>query len=158
MVLAGKLSTEVGIKTSGDKFFKLFASEIHELQNICGSVHETKLHEGEEWHHSDSVKHWTHILDGKVQTCHESFEEIDEKNKKIVHKIFGPDIDKDYKIFKLIIEVFDKDDGGANVKWTAEYEKINEDINSPYGWLEYVGKCTRDIDAHFVKEAARLAP
>jgi hypothetical protein len=62
MVLVGKLSTEVGIKTSGDKFFKLFASEIHELQNICGSVHETKLHEGEEWHHSDSVKHWTHIL------------------------------------------------------------------------------------------------
>ncbi|CAJ2657170.1 unnamed protein product [Trifolium pratense] len=139
MVLVGKLSTELGIKTSADKFFKLFASEIHELQNICGSVHETNLHE-----------------DGKVQTCHESFEEIDEKNKKIVHKIFGPDIDKSYKIFKLIIEVFDKGDGGATVKWTVEYEKINEDIDPPYGWLEYVGKCTRDIDAHFLKQAASV--
>ncbi|PNX81411.1 MLP-like protein [Trifolium pratense] len=112
MVLVGKLSTELGIKTSADKFFKLFASEIHELQNICGSVHETNLHEGDEWHHSDSVKHWTHILG----------------------------------------------DGGATVKWTVEYEKINEDIDPPYGWLEYVGKCTRDIDAHFLKQAASVAP
>ena len=95
--------------------------------------------------------------DGKVYTCHESFEEIDEKNKKIVHKIFGEEIDEQYKDFKLIIEVIDKPDGTTAVKWTVEYEKINEDVEPPNSWMEYLSKCTRDIDAHLVKQA-KVAP
>jgi hypothetical protein len=55
MVLAGKLSTELGIKTPVDKFFKLYASELHEVQNISERILHAKLHEGEDWHHTDSV-------------------------------------------------------------------------------------------------------
>jgi len=66
MVLSGKLSTEVGIKTPADKFYKLFASELHEVQNVCERVHHTKLHEGEDWHHTDSVKHWTYVIGNHV--------------------------------------------------------------------------------------------
>ncbi|AET02678.1 putative START-like domain-containing protein [Medicago truncatula] len=153
MVLAGKLMTELGIKTPADRFFKLFASELHEVQKHCERVHHTKLHEGEDWHHTDSVKHWTYVIDGKVHTCHEKVEEIDEKNKKGTYKLFGGDIDEHYKDFKLIIEVIDKGDGTSAVKWTVEYVKINEDIDPPNGWMDYLCKCTRDIDAHLVKQA-----
>jgi len=66
MVLAGKLSTEIGIKTPVDKFFKLFASELHEVQNISERVHGAKLLEGEDWHHTDSVKHWTYVVGNYV--------------------------------------------------------------------------------------------
>jgi hypothetical protein len=63
-----------------------------------------------------------------VQTCHESIEEVDEQNKKSTFKLFGGDIDEHYKVFKLILEVLDKSDGSAAVKWTIEYEKINKKI------------------------------
>jgi hypothetical protein len=88
-----------------------------------------------------------------VQTCHESIEEVDEQNKKSTFKLFGGDIDEHYKVFKLILEVLDKSDGSAAVKWTIEYEKINEDIDPPNGWMDCLNKCTRDIDAHLVKVA-----
>ncbi|XP_058744238.1 MLP-like protein 28 [Vicia villosa] len=151
MVLAGKLSTELGIITPAEKFFKLFTTKLHEAQNVCERIHHTKLHEGEDWHHTDSVKHWTIVIDGEVQTCHESIEEVDEQNKKITWKVFGGNIDKNYKIFKLILEVTDKADGTAVVRCTLEYEKVNEDIEPPNGWMEYLNKCIRDIDAHLSK-------
>ncbi|KAI5420889.1 hypothetical protein KIW84_044650 [Lathyrus oleraceus] len=110
MVLAGKLITELGIKTPADKFYKLFASELHEVQNYCERVHHTKLHEGEDWHHSDTVKHWTYV-----------------------------------------IEVINKADGTAAVKWTIDYVKINEDVDTPNGWMDYLSKSTRDIDGHLLK-------
>jgi hypothetical protein len=89
-------------------------------------------------------------LDGEVHTCYDSLEEVDEQNKKLIFKLFGGDIDKHYKVFKLIIEVIDKGDH-AGVKWTVEYEKLNEDIDAPNGWMDYLSKCTRDIDAHLLK-------
>ncbi|CAL5196483.1 unnamed protein product [Lathyrus oleraceus] len=151
MVLAGKLSTELGIKTPADKFYKLFASELHEVQVHCERVHHTKLHEGEDWHDTDTVKHWTYVIGGEVHTCYESIEEVDEKNKKNTWKLFGGEIDKHYKAFKLTLEVVDKADGTAVAKWTVEYEKINEDIHPPNGWMDYLNQCTRDIDGHLIK-------
>ncbi|XP_058766258.1 MLP-like protein 34 [Vicia villosa] len=150
MVLAGKLITELGIKTPADKFFKLFASELHEVQNICERIHHTKLHEGEDWHHSDTVKHWTYVIDGEIHTCNESIEEVDDENKKITYKLFGGDIDN-FTVFKLILEVINKADGTAAVKWTIDYVKINEGVDTPNGWMDYLSKSTRDIDGHLVK-------
>jgi hypothetical protein len=92
-------------------------------------------------------------IDGKVQTCHESIEEVDEQNKKLTLKLFGGGIDEHYKVFKLILEVIDKNDGSAVAKWTIEYEKSSEDIDPPNGWMDCLNKCTRDIDAHLVKVA-----
>ena len=89
-------------------------------------------------------------IDGKVHTCHESIE-VDEQNKKITFKLFGGDIDEHYKVFNLIIEVIDKGDGSGAAKWTVEYEKINEDIDPPNGWMDLLGKVTREVDAHLVK-------
>jgi hypothetical protein len=62
MVLVGKLTTELGIKSSADKFYNLFASQLHHVQNICDGVHGTKIHEGEDWHDTETVKHWTHVI------------------------------------------------------------------------------------------------
>ncbi|CAI8607066.1 unnamed protein product [Vicia faba] len=156
MVLAGKLTAELGIKTPADKFFKLYAKESHELQNHCERIHHAKLHEGEDWHDTDTVKHWTYVIDGEVHTCHESIEEVDEEKNKIIWKIFEGDIDKHYKDFKLILEVSDKADGTAVVKWTIEYEKINEDINPPIAQMDFLCQNTRDADAKLGKEKVAL--
>lgn len=167
MVLAGKLSTELGIKAPGAKFFNILSSQLHQVQNICERVHVAKLHEGEDWHHSDSVKHWTYVIgnyfsifliymfllylvifgvirkDGKVHTCNETLEEIDEENKKITINLFGGDIDQHYKVFKVYIEVIDEVEGSVVVKWTFEYEKTSEDIDPPNGYIDYISKTTK---------------
>ena len=90
--------------------------------------------------------------DGEVHTSYDSLKEVDEENKKNTWKLFGGDIGKHYKVFKLTLQVTDKaDDGTAVAKWTVEYEKINEDIDPPNGWMDCLTKCTRDVDAHLIK-------
>jgi hypothetical protein len=32
------------------------------MQNICERVHATKLHEGEDWHDTETIKHWTYVI------------------------------------------------------------------------------------------------
>jgi hypothetical protein len=95
---------------------------------------------------------YCHITsDGKVHTCLETIEEVDDQNKKIIYKLFGTDdIDTHYKQFKLILEVVDKGSHGS-VNWTIEFEKVNEDVDPPNGWMDYLSKSTRDIDGHLVK-------
>lgn len=89
--------------------------------------------------------------DGEVHTCQETIESVDEENKTIKYNLFGGDVSKHYKTFKLILEAIDKNDGGAAIKWTIEYEKINEDFEPPHGWMDYLNKSTKDIDGYLLK-------
>jgi len=54
-------------------------------------------------------------------------------------------------MFKLIFEVVEGD-GGAIIKWSVEYERVNEEVDPPYGYIECLHKCTRDIDHNLLKE------
>jgi len=89
--------------------------------------------------------------DGKVTTCHESVESVDEANKTINYKLFDGDIDHQFKLFKLIFQAIDTNSGGAIIKWTIEYERVSEEVDPPYGYIEYFHKFTIDIDGHLVK-------
>ncbi|XP_061336899.1 MLP-like protein 34 [Gastrolobium bilobum] len=150
MALTGKLSVEVGIQASAAKFFKLFAAELHDVQNLADIVHETKVHQGD-WHSIGSVKQWTYTLDGKVVSCKEKVESIDEEKKTITYSLFDGDVAQKYKTFKLIFQVIDKNDGRAAVNWTIEYERINEDIQPPFSYIEYFYKFATSIDGNLPK-------
>ncbi|KAK7304540.1 hypothetical protein VNO77_42421 [Canavalia gladiata] len=150
MAQIGKMSCELGIQTPAAKFFNLFVKQLHHLPNITDRVHEGKLHQGD-WHGIGSVKNWTYTVDGKVTTCKEKIEVIDAQNKSLTFNLFDGDVGKLYKILKGHLEVIDKDDGSAIAKWTYEYEKVNEDIPPPYGYLDFVAKITKDVDAHLIK-------
>ncbi|KAK7342947.1 hypothetical protein VNO80_25905 [Phaseolus coccineus] len=151
MALFGKISIEIEVHATAEKWFKIFSTQLHDVQNIAESVHETKLHHGEDWHHNESIKHWTYVIDGKVTTCHESIESLDEESKTIKCKLFGEEIDHKFKVFNLIFQAIDKENGGAIAKWTIEYERVDEEVDPPYGYVEYVHKCTADIDGHLLK-------
>ncbi|QCD85866.1 MLP-like protein 28 [Vigna unguiculata] len=153
MTLVGKITTEIGVHSTAEKWYNLFAKSLHDVQHLTDSVHATQLHQGEDWHHNDTIKHWTYIVDGKVAKCHEKIESVDEKNKTIYYKLFGEDIDHRFKVFKLIFQAIDKENGGAIIKWSVEYEKLNEEVHAPYGWVEYLHNCTRDIDRNLVMKA-----
>ncbi|XP_061357320.1 MLP-like protein 43 [Gastrolobium bilobum] len=150
MALTGKITTEFGIKTPASKFFNLFSKQLHHVQNITDRIHGGKIHQGDDWHGPDSVKHWTYTIDGKVVTCKEKIEHLDEENKSMTFNLFEGDIAQQYKIFKLNVQVIDKSGGGSTAKWTIEYEKINENVEPPYGYLDYLTKVTKDSDDHLL--------
>ncbi|OIW09282.1 hypothetical protein TanjilG_01253 [Lupinus angustifolius] len=151
MALNGKLSTEIPIQAPASKWFNLFAKQLHDVQNHAERVHHTKLHEGEDWHHKDAIKQWTFEIDGKVVIAKEKIESFDEEKKTITYTLFDGDISPHYKIFKFIFEVIENEDGSASVKWTLEYEKIDDSVEPPYGYVEYLTKSSRDIDANLLK-------
>ncbi|KAF7808686.1 MLP-like protein 43 [Senna tora] len=152
MALKGKIGAEIEIQSSASKFFNLFATQLHEVQNMTDEVHETKLHKGD-WHGvgSHSVKHWTFTSDGKVTTCKENFEEIDEENKSLTFNLFDGDIGEQYKRLKAKLKVIDNEEKGGLAKWTYEYEKTHEAIPPPHSYLNFAIQVSRDVDAHLIK-------
>ncbi|KAE9605318.1 hypothetical protein Lal_00024953 [Lupinus albus] len=150
MGVSGKLNTEIGIKTQAEKFFSLFAKQLQHVQNISDRIHEAKVHEGHDWYHHDSVKEWTFTIDGKVTTCKEKIELIDLENKSITFDLFDGDINQHYKILKINLQVIDKDDNGTIANCTLEYEKINESVEAPSGYLDYVTNVIKDVDHHLL--------
>ncbi|XP_020206528.1 MLP-like protein 43 [Cajanus cajan] len=150
MSLAGKISIEIGVHATAEKWFNLFATQLHNVQNLTDRVHGTKLHHGDDWHHNESVKHWTCTIDGKVTTYYESIESIDEPNKTITYKLFGEDIDHQFKAFNVIFKAIGKDHGGAIIKWSIEYERVSEEVDPPYGFIEYLNKGSIEVDGHLL--------
>ncbi|MED6222626.1 hypothetical protein PIB30_066089 [Stylosanthes scabra] len=151
MALSGKISIEVVVQVTASKFFDVLAKQFHNVPNICERVNHGKLHEGDDWHSTDSVKHWTLLIDGKVKTLKEKIEAIDEEKNSIIYQVFDDDISLHYKVFKFILQVNEKNDESACVKWTIEYEKINENVETPYGYLDFIEKTTKDIADHALK-------
>ncbi|KAJ1427923.1 START-like domain superfamily [Sesbania bispinosa] len=91
------------------------------------------------------------MTDGKVTTCKKEFEVIDPQNKSFTFNLFDGDVSQQYKMLKVHLQVIEKDDGGAVAKWTYEYEKVNDDIPPPYGYLDFSTRITKDVDAHLIK-------
>ncbi|MED6189178.1 hypothetical protein PIB30_093314 [Stylosanthes scabra] len=152
MSLTGKESVELGIQTPADKFFSSFVKQLLDFESVSDHVHEAKLHKGD-GHSIGSVKQWTYTIDGKVASCQESFEAIDEQNKTLTFNLFGGDVSPQYKTLKAHLKVIDKGNNkrGAIAKWTYEYEKLREDIAPPCAYLDLTTKFTKDLDAHLIK-------
>ncbi|CAL0323138.1 unnamed protein product [Lupinus luteus] len=152
MALTGKISTEIPIQAPPSKWFNLFAKQLHDVQHHAERVHQTKLHEGEDWHHNDTIKHWTYEIDGKVVACKEKIVSYDEEKKTIKYALFDGDFTPYYKDFTLIFRVIEKEDGSAFVNFAIEYEKKDDSVpEPPHGYAEYLAKFSRDIDANLLK-------
>ncbi|KAF7808700.1 MLP-like protein 43 [Senna tora] len=155
MALKGKIGAEIEIHSPASKFFSVFITQLHEVQNMTDEVHQTKLHQGD-WHGvgSNSVKHWTFISGGKIVNCKEHIEEIDHTNKTVIFNLFDGYASERYKMLKVKLKVVEKvveKSEGALAKWTWKYEKLHEAIPPPQDYIHYITKLTKDVDAHLLK-------
>ncbi|KAK7258904.1 hypothetical protein RIF29_24493 [Crotalaria pallida] len=149
MALAGILSIEFGIKATVDKWFNLFHKNLPHLQNVCERIPKADVHEGD-WHTIGSVKNWTFIIDGKPTTLKERIETIDESKKTITWSFFDGDLGQQYKVFILTMELNEKDDGSGLIKWIIEFEVVDENIEPPYSYLDFINKSAKHVDDHLV--------
>ncbi|MED6222627.1 hypothetical protein PIB30_066090 [Stylosanthes scabra] len=151
MAISGKISVEFEIQVGATKYFNILTKEFHNIQNICERVHGANLHQGHDWHCTDSVKQWTCLIDDKVITCKEKIEAIDEEKKTLSYKIYDGDVGENYKVFNMSVQVTERNNECALVKWSIEYEKINEDVKTPYAYLEFLEKSTKEVGDHLLK-------
>ncbi|OIV95105.1 hypothetical protein TanjilG_21495 [Lupinus angustifolius] len=144
MALSGKVSIEFGIKAANSQWFNLFHKNLNQIQNICERVHQAHVHEGD-WHTIGSVKNWTFIIDGKLVKHKEKVEAIDESKKTLTWSFFDEDLGQQYKVFILTMEVNEKDNGSALCKCTIQYELVNENVEPPYAYLDFINKSSKHV-------------
>ncbi|XP_047308268.1 kirola-like [Impatiens glandulifera] len=142
-----KLVKQVEIKSHGDVFHEIFRFKLHQLSNITPTkIQNVDLHEGD-WGSVGSVLVGNYTQDGKEKVIKQRIEAIDEEKKLVSFKIIEGDLMELYKtcIFTVHVETH-----GENnlVTWTAEYEKLNEDVEDPTSMLDLCIAVTKDIDTH----------
>nr|Q06394.1 RecName: Full=Major latex protein 146; Short=MLP 146 [Papaver somniferum]AAA19244.1 major latex protein [Papaver somniferum] len=145
--LVGKLVMESEVNCNADKYYKLYKHH-EDLPSVIPHIYTSvKAVEG---HGTTSgcVKEWGYILEGKPLSCKEKTTYNDE-TRTIHHMVVAGDLMNDYKKFDATLVVNPKSNGhGCIVKWTIDYEKMNEDSPVPFGYLACYQQITEDLSSH----------
>ncbi|GJR74166.1 Bet v I domain-containing protein [Tanacetum coccineum] len=105
-----------------------------------------------EWGAPGSVISWRFFHDGKVHTAKGIIEEVDDENHKIVFKVIEGEILQAYKTFIITFHIEEMGDKQLII-WTIDFEKVNEGIPDPTIYLDLLGACIEDMDAHMLTQA-----
>ncbi|KAI3859385.1 hypothetical protein MKW92_032157 [Papaver armeniacum] len=140
--LVGKLITESEVNGNAYKYYKIFKH--HEdvpkaVPHLYTSVNVLEGHGIT----SGCVKEWGYEHVVKEKTTY------DDQTMTIRHMAVGGDLMNDYKKFHATLVVNPKDNGhGSIVKWTIDYEKLNEDSPVPIPYLRFFNQLTKDLNSH----------
>lgn len=92
-----------------------------------------------------------HACVGNSEIAKETVDAMDEKTKSITFKTVDGALLKIYKTMKATVQVTAKGGGCSSVKWSIEYEKLNEDSPPPNKYLDFVLILTKKVDAYLLK-------
>ncbi|OMO99696.1 hypothetical protein COLO4_13137 [Corchorus olitorius] len=145
-----KMNFQIEIKSSADKYYNFYKSNVHLLPKISPrEIKGVKLVEGD-WDSVGSVKVWTHTLSGAPETLKETTETIDDESKTITSKFLDGEILKYYTTFKPTMTALPSGKG-CLAKWTVEFEKQNESIPDPIKYKDFVVSFSKNVDAYLLK-------
>lgn len=78
--------------------------------------------------------------------------DVDEENKSITYEIVEGDILSQYNLYKFKFQASNNgENGGATVKWSIEYEKADENVQSPVVYLQFSSKISMGVDSYLAK-------
>ncbi|KAI8554077.1 hypothetical protein RHMOL_Rhmol05G0069500 [Rhododendron molle] len=125
MALSGKMESEVEIKSNGDDIFHMCAGKKsqHTATLSTEKVHKVEIHEGD-WGDHGSVKVWTFVAEGRVETYKEKVS-IDEENKAVHMTALEGQCLELYRSYNIIYQFIHNSETNV-IKITIEYEKKNE--------------------------------
>ncbi|KAH7533830.1 MLP-like protein 31 isoform X2 [Ziziphus jujuba] len=75
-------------------------------------------------------------------------EDADEENKSISFVVLDGDLLKLYNTFKPKIHIFKDSNGNAQIKWSIEFDKANQNAPSPSSYLDLAIKVSKGLDAY----------
>ncbi|KAL2901729.1 Kirola, partial [Bienertia sinuspersici] len=89
--------------------------------------------------------------DGKKHCSKVIVEAIDEANKVVRFNNIEGSLLEDYKSFISTLQVINNGEI-TKVKWTFEFEKLDDNGPYPTNIMDFLIGVTRDIEAHHLKE------
>ncbi|XP_015939089.1 MLP-like protein 34 [Arachis duranensis] len=148
-----KIETEFPIKADAKEFYDVFCNKTHQVAKACPDIIQSVvIHEGR-WGTERSIISWNYVHDGKACVSKEIIEDIDKENNKMSFRVLEGDLVKHhYKSFKFLLHAVPKEKGGSMVRWTMEYEKINENTSDPHTLMQLVVDMSKQIEAHLLKK------
>uniref|UniRef100_A0A803LBS8 Bet v I/Major latex protein domain-containing protein n=2 Tax=Chenopodium quinoa TaxID=63459 RepID=A0A803LBS8_CHEQI len=150
-----RVEGEVELKCDADKFFDVWARKLYLAHGMSPEkVPKMELIEGE-WHKVGAVMvgHYYISNIGERAFLKTRVEELDEENKLVRYSYHDGQILKSfYKTLKSMIQITPKGEG-CIVKWSCEYEKMNEDVPEPNAYLDFMLDVAKDIDGFLCKGA-----
>ncbi|KAJ7954243.1 MLP-like protein [Quillaja saponaria] len=150
MARISTLAFEIGIKTSAESFYNTFRGKAQTTVSEVAPdhLHKVEFHEGD-GEASGSVKQVTFKVGDTVETLKKKIHFDDEK-KIITYIVFEGDVLKHYNSYKVTLQVTPKGAVGL-VRWSWEYEKLNDEAPEPTKYLEFLVNVTKKIEAHLIK-------
>ncbi|KAI3840224.1 hypothetical protein MKX03_035113 [Papaver bracteatum] len=145
--LVGKIVTELEVNCDPNKYYLIWKH--HEevptaIPHIYTSVEVIEGHGTT----SGCIKQWNYVVDGKTEYVREITTYNDDA-RTICHSDFEGHVMEKYKKFDAILAVKPKVNGhGSIVRWTIEYEKINEDSPVPIDYLAVFHSIIEDVNSH----------
>ncbi|KGN49616.1 MLP-like protein 328 [Cucumis sativus] len=147
MALVGKLVNQIEIKTSAEKYYKLFKHHIHHLPDITPIFQQVTVHDGD-WdsHGHGSIKVWNYTVDGKAEVFKERVV-YDDKNFAVTVVGIEGDVFNHYKSFQGTYQVVPKDSKHCFAVLTVEYEKLDHSCPDPNKYLVLMTNVSKDIES-----------
>ncbi|KAK4779461.1 hypothetical protein SAY87_015567 [Trapa incisa] len=148
MVLRGKLSAEIEIKSHPENYFERMKEELHHLPDAVSGIHGVEVHEGDFKTHGS--KSWSYTLDGKKETFKERFQ-IDEASWSVTMVAVDGNILKRYKSYMVLYKIVPATiHEPPTVKVTLAYEKYKEADADPHKEMEFMITMVEEIDKHLL--------
>ncbi|GAV84996.1 Bet_v_1 domain-containing protein [Cephalotus follicularis] len=147
--LCGTVQAEVEIKAPADKVLEFYSNPKHFPKCSPATITSVDLHGGR-WGTVGSITTWNYVLEGKTATGKGITEAIDYKNKTLTMNVIEGDIMKDYKSFKFHMQAIPKGDNSL-VRFTYEYEKLNDDVPDPKSLMEIETSIAKDVGAYLTR-------
>ncbi|KAI0491936.1 hypothetical protein KFK09_026199 [Dendrobium nobile] len=149
--MAKKLEIEVEVSSPANKFWesirdstdlfpKIFPQQYQSIQVIEGdgkSVGSIRA-----LHYAEGIPF--------VKFAKEKIEVADEANKLVSYSVIDGEILIYYKRFRPTLQVLSKGDGTV-VKWSVEYEKLNEEVPDPELIQAMATQTFKELDAYLLK-------
>ncbi|XP_057522924.1 MLP-like protein 28 [Amaranthus tricolor] len=145
-----RVDGQVELKCHADMNFDLWANKINLFLIICPDKIKNMHVEGQ-WNKAGSVITTYYAINRVNMSLKARVLEIDEKNKLVRYKYFdGLITEKYYKTLQSKLQVIPKGNG-CIVKWSIEYEKINEDSPDANVYIDFLIAIAKDGDAYLCK-------
>ncbi|KAL3731351.1 hypothetical protein ACJRO7_028258 [Eucalyptus globulus] len=149
MAQTRKLEKQAQIKSSPEKLFDVYKNKTDLMPKISpDKLRSIEVIEGD-GKSVGSVRLWTYFLGDSV-VAKDKIDAIDEGNKSITFDIIGGEVTKYFARYKANIQLVST---GQNnfVKWSVEYEKMNEQVPDPHPQLDFLITMTKEVDNYLVQ-------
>ncbi|KAI3882512.1 hypothetical protein MKW92_033509 [Papaver armeniacum] len=145
-----KLGFETEVKCSADKYFGMYSHNVTQLPRFVPNIFKSvEVIEGDATR-VGSIRLWKYVMEGKEMAAKDRLTAFDKEKKSITYEMLEGEIMNYYKALSAKLDVIPKQCAAGNgslVKWSLEFEKVNDDIPNPTACIDLLRCITKELSS-----------